>query len=82
MVDERGWGFKTLLSETLVMNFFATGSNMNTMLRISLTSFPINMAFSGSCGKIDNVLFLHSNGYITASSSESICDGASLHLWS
>jgi hypothetical protein len=71
--DERGWGFRTLLRETLVLNFFTTSSIMNAVLRIVLKSLPVNMAFSGSCEKIDIVIFLHSNGYVSSSSLESDC---------
>jgi hypothetical protein len=78
MADERGWGFRILLGETSVMKLFSTSYVMNSMLRISLTSFPVNMAFSGSCGKINSVHFLHSNGCISSSSSEFDCVGASL----
>jgi hypothetical protein len=76
-VDEMGWGFKTLLGDIPVLGFLSIGSVMNTMLRISLTSLPVNIACSGSCRNMGNVLFLCSNGFISSFSSESICTGAS-----
>jgi hypothetical protein len=65
-----------LLGETPVLNFLSTIFVMNAMLRILLTSLPINKDFSGICGNIDNVLFLHSNGCVPYSSSEFVFDGA------
>jgi hypothetical protein len=73
MTDERDWGFITLLDETPVLNFFATGSVMNATLRILLSSSPINTDLSRRCGKIDNIIFLCSNGFVLSSSSESNC---------
>jgi hypothetical protein len=32
--DERGWGIRTLLDETPILNFFSTGSIMNSMLAL------------------------------------------------
>jgi hypothetical protein len=77
-VDEMGWGFRTLLGETPVLNFFTIGSVMNAALRISSTSFLINMACFGRCGNINRVLFFLSKGCVSSSSSESVCVEASL----
>jgi hypothetical protein len=44
MIEEMGWGFRTLLGETPVLNFFSTDSLMNETFKISLKSFPIKMA--------------------------------------
>jgi hypothetical protein len=70
MVDEMGCGFRTVLGEILVLSFLAIGSVMNTMLRISLTSLPVNIACLRSFRNIDNVLLLHSNGCVPSSSLE------------
>jgi hypothetical protein len=75
-VDEMSWDFRTLLGEIPILSFLATGSVMNIALRIFLTSLPINIACSDSCGNTNSVLFLHSSGYISSSSSESVCVGA------
>jgi hypothetical protein len=45
-VDDMGWGFRTLLSEILVLVLLATVSMMYATLRISLTSLPINIISS------------------------------------
>jgi hypothetical protein len=42
------------------------------VLKIFLTSLPVNIDFSGSCGNISSVLFFLSSGYLSSSSSESI----------
>jgi hypothetical protein len=73
MMNERGWGLKNLLGETLVLVFLAVGSMMNATLRISLKYLPINTTCSTNCGNIDNAIFLCSNGYVSSSSSYSIC---------
>jgi hypothetical protein len=77
MENERGWGFRILLGKTPVMKFFATGYVMNAALRISLTYLPVNMAFSGSYGNTDIVLFILSKAYVSSSSSDSDCVRAS-----
>jgi hypothetical protein len=77
MVDEMGWGFRTLLGEIPALVFLAIGSVMNATLRISLTSLPVNMDFSGSCGNIGSILFFLSNVYVSSSSSEFFCVGSS-----
>jgi hypothetical protein len=72
MAVERGWGFRTFLGKTHVINFLATGIVMNASLRISLTSLLVKMDFSSSYGNIDSVLFFHYSGCISSSSSEFI----------
>jgi hypothetical protein len=74
--DEMGWGFRTFLDKTPIMKFFATGYVMNATLRISLTSLPVNMACSGICGNIENVLVFLSSGCVSLSSLEFVCVGA------
>jgi hypothetical protein len=72
-----GWGFRTLLGDILVLGFLSIVSPMKEALRISLTSLPVNMDYSESCGNIGNVLFLCSSGCISSSSSKSVYTMAS-----
>jgi hypothetical protein len=77
MTNERGQGFINFLDETPVLKFLATISIMNTMLRISLASLPVNKACSGNCGNIESVLLFRSSGCVSSSSLDSICSRAS-----
>jgi hypothetical protein len=78
MVDEMGWGCRTLLGEIHVMGFLVIGSMMNVVLRILLTYLPVNIDFFGSCTNIITVLFLCSSGCLSSSSLDSVCVGDSL----
>jgi hypothetical protein len=77
-VDEMGSAFRTLLGEIPILVFLVIGSLMNASLRISLTSLPVNISCSGSCGNIGNVIFFYSSGCVSSCSSDSIRIEASL----
>jgi hypothetical protein len=77
MVDEMGWGFINFLGEILILVFLAMGFVMYASLSISLTSLPVNISCSGSCGNIVSVLFFPSSGCVSSSYSEYVCGGAS-----
>jgi hypothetical protein len=64
-------GFKILTREIPIQGFLVETSPMNVTSRILLTSFPDGMTCSGSCRNIGSVLFLHSRGTSSSSSSES-----------
>jgi hypothetical protein len=76
-MDEMGWGFRTVPGEIPVLSFLATSSMLSETLRMFLTSLHVNINFSDSCRNIDSFLFLCSSGYVSSSSSKSICARAS-----
>jgi hypothetical protein len=69
---DMGCVFITFAGETLVRGLFTEKSPINSSPRISLTSLPDNMTYSGSCGNTDNILFFLSRGFSSSFYSDSI----------
>jgi hypothetical protein len=72
MVEEIDWGFRIFIGESPILGFLTNGSPMKEAARMSLKSLPNNMAWSGSCENIGNILFFHSRVCASSSSFESL----------